>query len=168
MGKMAKISFGSNSQTQRPWSPRTEPDTADTRPIADLRSRWRGLARSFTRLTIQFRPREGVSARPVHDSPRGLRACMETQWGPVFAEKAAGRGASEGASLPHARDDRASNPAERDRPPFPRKPSGRRSFCPPPALARPFQPALGMLRSRRLGGGQKSSSQDPIEFPYRL
>ncbi len=31
------------------------------------------------------------------------------------------------------------------------KPSGRRVFCPWPALARSLQPAAGMLRSRRLG-----------------
>src|SRR6266542_3608084 len=58
-----------------------------------------------------------------------------------------------------------SNEARR---PFPRKPFGRRVFCPWPALARPSQPAAGMLRSRRLGHSQNPSPQDPTQFPNRL
>ena len=53
-----------------------------------------------------------------------------------------------------------SNEARR---PFPRKPSGRRVFCLRPALARPSQPAAGMLRPRRLGRSQNPSPQDPTQ-----
>jgi len=54
------------------------------------------------------------------------------------------------------------------RPPFPRKPSGRRIFWLWPALARPLQPDAGMLRSRHLGQSQNLSSQDPTQFSDRL
>jgi hypothetical protein len=48
------------------------------------------------------------------------------------------------------------------------KPYGRRVFWPWPALARPSQPAAGMLRPRRLGHGQNPSPQAPFEFSERL
>jgi len=58
-----------------------------------------------------------------------------------------------------------SNEARR---PLARKPSGRRVFCPWPALARSLQPALGMLRPRRLGHSQNPSPQDPAQFSDTL
>ena len=51
-----------------------------------------------------------------------------------------------------------SNEARRS---FARKPSGRRVFCPWPALARSSQPAAGMLRPRRLVHSQNPSPQRP-------
>src|SRR6266849_168694 len=51
-----------------------------------------------------------------------------------------------------------SNEARR---PFPRKPCGRRVFCPWPALARSLQPAAEMLGTRRLGHSQNPSPQRP-------
>src|SRR6266851_7033222 len=44
---------------------------------------------------------------------------------------------------------------------FPRKPSGRRVFCPWPALTRSLQPAAGMLGTRRLGHSQNPSPKRP-------
>jgi len=58
-----------------------------------------------------------------------------------------------------------SNEARR---PLARKPSGRRVFCPWPALARSLQPALGMLGPRRLGHSQNPSPQDPAQFSDTL
>jgi len=58
-----------------------------------------------------------------------------------------------------------SNKARR---PLARKPSGRRVFCPWPALARSLQPALGMLGPRRLGHSQNPSPQDPAQFSDTL
>ncbi len=58
-----------------------------------------------------------------------------------------------------------SNKARR---PFPRKPSGRRVFCPWPALAQSLQPAAGMRRPRRLGHSQNPSPQRLAEFSDRL
>jgi hypothetical protein len=68
-------------------------------------------------------------------------------------------------SIPGAGCDRGSNEA---RGPFARKPFGRRLFCPWPSLARPLQPAEGMLGPRRLGHGQNPSPQDPTQFQNRL
>jgi hypothetical protein len=58
-----------------------------------------------------------------------------------------------------------SNKARR---PLARKPSGRRSFCPWPALARPLQPAAGMRGACRLGHSQNLPPQRPLPFPDRL
>ncbi len=58
-----------------------------------------------------------------------------------------------------------SNKARR---PLARKPSGRRFFCPWPALAHPLQPAAGMRRARRLGQRQNPQPQHPLPFSDRL
>ena len=67
-----------------------------------------------------------------------VRACLETTRGAVFGEKAGWQARRRRISLVDLR--LRSNEARR---PFPRKPSGRRVFCPWPALARSLQPAAG-------------------------
>ena len=85
-----------------------------------------------------------------------FRACLETTRGAVFVEKAGWQARRRRISLVDLR--LRSNEARR---PFPRKPSGRRVFCPWPALARSLQPAAGMLGTRRLGHSQNPSPQRP-------
>src|SRR6266498_5791027 len=96
-----------------------------------------------------------------------IKSSLEPVWkfrgSPVFAEKAGWRGAPREDTRSGLRP--RSNEARR---PSPRKPFGRRVFCPWPALARPSQPDAGMLRSRRLGHSQNPSPQDPTQFPNRL
>ena len=59
----------------------------------------------------------------------------------------------------------SSNEASR---PVARKPSGWRVFCLCASLARPLQPAAGMLGPRRLAHSQNPSPQHPSQFSDRL
>ena len=53
--------------------------------------------------------------------------------------------------------------------PVARKPSGRQVFCLWASLARPLQPAAGMMRGpRRLAHSQNPSPQHPSQFSVRL
>ena len=99
-----------------------------------------------TRLPLK---QEITGAKPVGDASFVLpkhferctplvRACLETTRGAVFGEKAGWQARRRRISLVDLR--LRSNEARR---PFPRKPSGRRVFCPWPALARSLQPAAG-------------------------
>ena len=88
-----------------------------------------------------------------------LRACFKIRRGPVVGQK--GRMARRGRRC--ARPPRSNSGSIREqgeaRRPFARKPSGRRVFCPWPALARSLQPAAGMRGTRRLGHSQNPSPQ---------
>src|SRR3989441_3483068 len=73
-----------------------------------------------------------------------VRACLETTRGAVFGEKAGwqARRRRRCARPPRSNSEGIREQGEARRP-FPRKPSGRRVFCPWPALARSLQPAAG-------------------------
>src|SRR6185295_8708205 len=142
---------------------------------ADIFSR-RWIGRLFENLTEQFAKmstrvsgrcqialRIHPQAAPSQLPPVLLEPVWKFRGCPVFAEKTGWRGAPREDTRSGLRP--RSNEASR---PFPRKPSGRRVFWLWPALARPSQPAAGMLRPRRLGHSQNPSPQDPTEFSDRL
>src|SRR6266571_9486150 len=84
------------------------------------------------------------SSKRMNGIAKGLRACFKISRGPVFGQKA-GWQARRGRRC--ARPPRSNSEGIREqgeaRWPFARKPSGRRVFCPWPALARSSQPAAG-------------------------
>src|SRR5262249_901208 len=112
------------------------------RGLADLdasRAVWTGQ-RSVVLFRCSAGKRAGKEVLPV-----GFRSAA------VSVNKAIGR-------LLSSREPVRSNEARRA---FPRKPEGRRVFWPRPALARPLQPAAGMLGPRRLGRDPNPSPRDP-------
>ncbi len=89
-----------------------------------------------------------------------LEPALKFAGGPVFGQKAGwqARRGRRCARPPHSNSESIREQGEA-RWPFARKPSGRRVFCPWPALARSLQPAAGMPATRRLGHGQNPSPQ---------
>ena len=124
---------------------------------------------------LEAHPRVKTQPRIKKDAgyPASAHSASENALEPVLkfrgvlfsSKRPKGEARRDRGSIPGAGCDRGSHEA---RGPFARKPFGRRLFCPWPSLARPLQPAEGMLGPRRLGHGQNPSPQDPTQFQNRL